>query len=131
MHNPRQCSSVDREKKRKTNQTTIISLQKRHKILRNRTCGCKYEDHTETKVFMKVPNKKRTQNKSEFLTILFGSKCTIHDNALVVNCEEEEAGEIRNKNKKPTTIISLLRKRHKFLLKQDSWMQIQRSHTKE
>lgn len=107
-----------------------MSLQKRHKILRNRTCGCKYEDHTETKVFMKVPNKKRTQNKSEFLTILFGSKCTIHDNALVVNCEEE-AGEIRNKNKKPTTIISLLRKRHKFLLKQDSWMQIQRSHTKE
>jgi hypothetical protein len=60
---------------------------------------------------MKVPNKKRTQNKSEFLAIRFGSKCTIHDNALVVNCEEEEeAGEIKNKNKKPTTIISLLRK---------------------
>jgi hypothetical protein len=80
---------------------------------------------------MKVPNKKRTQNKSEFLTIRFGGKCTIHDNALVVNYEEEEeAGELKNKNEKPTTIISLLRKRHRFLLKQDSWMQIQRSHTK-
>jgi hypothetical protein len=116
MHNPRQCSSNQSRKKLRKKGKRKQSDQETDRYDRSSQAS---QTSTTESSWLQMRSDKNIQcswklqrvnntpkEKPEFLTI--------HDNALV-------------NREKPIDIL-FLRRSHKFLLKQDSWLEIQRSH---